>query len=141
MAIQFKASSKSADAPEIDDGVYPALFKGISEKVLDKSQYGNGEVWIWRGEVNDGGDLIDLEMMTSRSLNITSKTTPKAVKNLKGLLTKPEWAGFLEGEGFDAADLLDRPCQVEVIHNDNGWPQIAAFMPKVAKRKPAADDD
>ena len=141
MAIQFKASSKSADAPEIEDGRYAAIFKGVSEKVLTNSQYGNGEVWIWAFEVNDGGDLIDLEGLTSRSLNITSKTTPKAVKYLKGLLTKVEWAAFLEGEGFDAKALMDRKCQVDIEHNDNGWPQIVGIAAAAPKRKPVADED
>ena len=142
MTIQFKASSKSADAPEIDDGRYPAIFRGVAEKTLEKSQYGNGDVWIWAFEVNDGGDLLDLEAMTSRSLNTTSKTTPKAVRYLKGLLTKAEWAAFLEGQGFDAKSLMDRKCEVDVEHNDNGWPQIANVLPAPAgKRKAAPVDD
>ena len=149
MTIQFKASSKSADAPEIEDGLYQATFKGIVEKKFENSQYptepdGSSIGWLWQFELVDQGDLVDLDSVTSQNMNVTSKKVPGAVRNLKGLLTRAEWATFLDGEGFDAPALIGRKCQVQVENDEkSGWPRIIAViaMPTSKKKAAPVDDD
>ena len=129
MGITFNASSKSADAPDIEEGTYPADFESIAEDHIDKSQFGSGDIWVWRFTAYDQGDPVKVEATSSRNLNIKSKTTPTAVRYLKGLCTKQEFQAFLNGDGFDAEKLVGRRCQVEIEIKDSGWPKVVNVMP------------
>lgn len=146
MPLTLVASSKSADAPDIEEGRYPADFTGVAAKTLENSAFGNPDVFIWGFTAYDAGEPVSVEHMTSQSVNVKSKTTPKAVKVLKALLTKAEFQSWTEGE-INAADLqlVGRHCEVEIEINDNGWPKVVAVYaaPKAAKPKaePAAADE
>lgn len=129
MGVTFTASTKSAGAPEIEAGVYPADFDGVKEDFIENSQYGNGDIFAWSFTVYDQGDPVPVQGTTSRSLNTKSKTTPTAVRWLKAILTKSEYAQFEAGEGIDAGALLGRRVQVQIEIKDSGWPKVVNVLP------------
>lgn len=129
MGITFQASTKSADAPDIAEGVYTADFDGVRLDNIENSQFGNGDIFAWDFTVYDEGDPVKVQGTTSRSLNLKSKTTPTAVRWLKAMLTKAEWQKFEAGEGLDAEALDGRRVQVEIAIKDSGWPKIVNVMP------------
>jgi hypothetical protein len=133
----FQATSAAAEAPEIEAGIYDALFLGTEAKRIKGGQYTkdleNGDLkleWKFRllddeGEpLYDDGEPIDLTKLTGTGFNIASKTTPAEVKVLKALLTPGEFAAFEAGQGTDEEALLNRKVQVEVFVKENGWPGI-----------------
>lgn len=146
MGVQFAGSSKSANAPDIEENIYAARFDGVAAKVIEKSLYDpNSFVWTFTPFDENGAMLyseddpepITVEGLTSQSLNVKSKTTPKAVKWLKNLMTPAEFAQFEEGETpIDAEALSGRMCRISVVKNDAGWPKVEDVL-KAAK-KPAA---
>jgi hypothetical protein len=146
MGQTFHVSSKSADAPDIEPGVYDGKFDGIATKFITGGQYGDGDRWEWSftlldddGDVlYDGGDPLEITGLTSTSTNDKSKTLPKALRYFKALMTTAEYAAFLAGEGIDEDSLLGRVVQVEVAVKDNGWPSIANVLPPRAKRSSKA---
>jgi hypothetical protein len=135
MGLSFKASTKSASAPEFED-IEGALlrFEGVEEKVLDKSQF-DPEVFVWAFTVCDAdkkviyseGDPLTVDKLTSRSVNVKSKTTPGAVKVLKALMTKAEFAKFSDEDEDDKVgedELIGRFVKADIIHNESGYPAI-----------------
>lgn len=154
MGQVFTASTKSADAPELEAQIYDGLFVGVSKKTITGGQFGDGERFEWafklldddgeimyedREENPNFGDPIVVTGLTSLSTNILSKTTPRAVRYLKALMTPGEYAAFEAEEGVDADALIDRKVQVEVAIKDNGWPQVANVLPaRKARRSRAA---
>lgn len=149
MGIQFKGSSVSAGAPDIEAGVFDARFDGVEAKTLDKSKF-DPNVFIWHftlfqdgAVIYDDGDPIEVDGLTSQSMNTKSKTTPRAVKYLKGLLTPGEFAQFeaaaddAEADGLDAEALEGRMVQVVVSIKDSGWPQVDDVLPAKKVRKAA----
>lgn len=142
MGFTFQATSKSADAPNVDAGIYDARFDGVETKFVEGGQFGDGERFAWsftllddEGAVlYDDGDPIEIDGLTSMSTNTKSKTTPKAVRYLKALMTPEEFAGFENGNGVSADALIGRTVQVEVAIRDSGWPTIANVLPPRQKR-------
>lgn len=153
MGTTFKATAKSADAPNIEGGLYDGKFLGIETKFIEGGQYGDGERFVWpftlldddgavlRFEDGDReGEPIVADALTSMSLNTKSKTQPKAIRFAKALLTEAEFSEFEDedGEGVDmSADgpVAGRVAQVEVAIRDNGWPTIVNVLPKRKARK------
>jgi hypothetical protein len=142
MGIVFTATSKSADAPDIEAGIYDARCDGVAVKFITGGQFGDGDRFEWaftllddEGEVlYDDGDPVEITGLTSTSLNTMSKTTPRAVRYLKALLTPAEYAAFEAGEGIDEKSIVGKKVQVEVSIKDNGWPSIAGVLPARVKR-------
>ena len=145
MGTTFRATSKAADAPEVEPGVYDARFDGVESKFITGGQYGDGNRFEWSftlldddGDVMyDEGEPLEVTGLTSESTNILSKTTPRAVRYLKALMTPAEFATFSAGEGVDESALIGRVAQIEVSVKENGWPSIANVLPPRAKRKKA----
>lgn len=140
----FTATAKSADAPNIGDaGLFDGRFEGVSTKFVEGGQYGDGDRYVWNftlldddGEVlYDEGDPIVVDALTSMSLNTQSKTTPKAVRFLKALLSAADFAAFENGEGIDMDALVGTVAQVDVALRDNGWPTIVNVLPKRVARR------
>lgn len=138
----FAATSKSADAPNVDAGIYDARFDGVEKKFVEGGQFGDGDRLAWaftllddEGAVlYDDGEPLEIDGLTSMSTNVHSKTTPKAVRYLKALMTPEEFAGFSEGKGVPSGALIGRVVQVEVAIRDSGWPTIANVLPPRQKR-------
>lgn len=146
----FKATAKSADAPDIEAGLFDARFHGVEVKFIEGGMYGDGDRFVWPftlldddgAVLYDKGDPIDLDGLTSMSLNTKSKTQPKAVRFFKALATAEEFADFEDedGPGVDMSKdgpLAGRIAQVEVALRDNGWPTIVNVLPKRRARRQA----
>ena len=144
----FTATTKSADAPNVEAGIYDARFDSIEKKYMEGGQYGDGDRLQWSftllddagAVLYDDGDPLEIDGLTSLSLNILSKTTPKAVRYLKALMTPAEFAAFSDGDkSVSAADLIGRVVQVEVAIRDSGWPTIANVLPARKRRTSTAE--
>lgn len=154
---QLFASAKSADAPDIGEpGLFDAKFLGLSEKFIEGGQYGDGTRYVWlfnlldddgkvlyeeRAENPNHGDAIEVDALTSMSLNTQSKTTPKAVRFLKALCTPEEFAAFEDGKGVDTDALIGRKAQVEVTIRDSGWPTIVNVLAARKARRSSSSAD
>lgn len=147
MGLKVAATSKSAEAPDIDAGMYDARFEGVIAKELEKSQF-DPEVYVWTftlfeanpdtGKVEpiymeDDPEPLTVDRITSRSTNTKSKTEPGAVKVLKALMSDEEFTAFVNEEESDTDDLIGRMVQVQVVIKENGWPTVETVLP--AKRE------
>lgn len=157
----YQATSKAADAPDIESRVYDGSLVGVESKRIKGGRYTkdtvNGDLkleWTFALLDDDGtplredrdghenfGKAIKVSKLTGTGFNIASKTTPSEVLMLKALLTDAEFAAFENGEGTpdDEADvekggLLGRVAQVEVFVKENGWPGIGNVI-KARKRR------
>lgn len=149
----FTATSKSADAPDIEAGMYDATFDGVSVKFIEGGQYGDGDRFEWAftlldddgAVLYDEGDPVEVTALTSMSTNVASKTQPKAVRFLKALMEPKEFAAFEAGDGIEEKALLGRKVQVEIAINDNGWPKVVNVLPARQSRRSrgrsASEDD
>lgn len=148
----FSATTKSSDAPDVDPGIYDARFDGVEKKFITGGQFGDGDRLEWQftlldddgGVMYDAGDPLSVEGLTSMSTNVLSKTTPKAVRYLKALMTPEEFANFSDGKGVGASALIGRVVQVEVAIRDSGWPTVANVLPprqRRSSRSRAAEGD
>ena len=135
--LSFAGTTKAANAPDIGEGIFEAEFIGVEAKVLEESRF-DPEVYIWSFHLFDeDGDLIRhegealvVDRLTSRSLNVNSKTVQGAVKVLKALMTKAEFASFSEGGAIDASSLDRRRVKAVVTIRESGWPTIADVVKK-----------
>ena len=147
MGIALAGSTTSAGAPNIEAGIFPARFDGVSEKLVPGKF--SSEVYEWaftlldqNGAVlYDEGDPIEVTGLTSRSFNVASKTTPRAVRYLRALMSAAEFANFSAGSPIDSDALIGRLCQTLIAINDNGWPKVDDVIaaPKASgKNQPGA---
>jgi len=140
--LTFKATSKSAEAPDVEAGVYDARFDGVEAKTLEKSQF-DPEVFVWSftlfdddGKVlYDGGEPVVVDKITSQSTNTKARTTPGAVKVLKALMSAEEFEAFVNEEPIEAGELIGRKVQLQVIVKDNGWPAVEEVLPARRARR------
>src|SRR6187549_1407188 len=146
MGTMFAATTKSADAPDVAADIYDAKFEGVTTKFIEGGQYGDGERYVWLftlldddGSVlYDKGDPIQLDALTSMSLNRNSKTQPKALRYFYAVASPEERAAFDADEEVDMDALIGRKAQVEVAIRDNGWPTIVNVLPARGSRRRAA---
>jgi hypothetical protein len=140
--LTFTATSKAADAPDVEGGIYDGRFDGVSTKHIEGGMYGGGDRFEWSftllddsgAVLYDAGDPVVVTGLSSTSTNVASKTTPRAVRYLKALCTPAEFAAFEAGEGLDEKNLVGRVVQVEVAIKENGWPTIANVLPARKQR-------
>ena len=136
MGITFAGSTSSAGAPDVEAGVHDAVFQGVEATTIEKSQF-DPNVFEWSFGILDSdgeplyeeGEPVIVTGVTSRSVNVASKTTPRAVRWLKSILTAGEFAQFSAGEGFDADALIGRRVQLVVVIKDSGWPKVDDVLP------------
>lgn len=151
----YQASSKAADAPNIEAQVYDAAFLRTEAKRVKGGQYTkdtvNGDLkleWSFQLLDDDGdvlydeGEPVEVSKLTGTGFNIASKTTPAEVLILKALLTKAEFNAFEAGEGTpdDEKDMSEgglrgRIVQVEVFIKENGWPGVGSVIAARKARK------
>lgn len=148
MGTTFIATSKAAEAPNVEEGMYDARFDGTESKRVKGGLYTkdteNGDLKLeWKftllddegNELYDDGDPIELSKLTGIGFNIASKTVPQEVRVLKALLTPAEFAKFEAGEGVDEEAMVGRTVQVEVFVKENGWPGIGNVIAARKSRK------
>lgn len=149
----YQATSKAADAPDIEPAGYDLVFVRSEAKRVKGGQYTkdavNGDPKLELvfnvvsndedspGLIYDGGDPIEVSKLVGTGFNVTSKTTPSEVLFLKAILTAAEFAAFTEGKGTPDDEvnapegLVGRVVQGEVFVKENGWPGVGAlFAPK-----------
>jgi hypothetical protein len=145
----FEATSKSADAPDIEPGLYDATFEGVTKKFIEDGQFGDGDRYEWNftlldddgAVLYDGGDPLEVQGLTSMSFNPKSKTKPKALRYLSALMSAEEYATFTTGEvKISPDDLVGRKVQVDVAIRDSGWPTVVNVLParKARRARPTA---
>lgn len=147
MATTFTPTTKSADQPDIEAGMYDMRFDGTEQKRIKGGQYTkdtvNGDLKIEWGftlldddgaVMYDEGEPIELSKLTGMGFNIVSSTVPAEVKVLKALCTAAEFAKFEAGEGPKEADLIGRIVQGEVFIKPTGWAGIGNVLPPRVKR-------
>ena len=128
MGTTFTATSKAAEAPNVEEGMYDAVFTGVESKRVKGGLYTkdveNGDLKLEWGfqllddegnELYDGGDPVILSKLTGIGFNVASKTVPQEVRVLKALLSPAEFAKFEAGDGVDEESLKGRKVQVEVF--------------------------
>lgn len=145
---QFQATSKAAEAPDIEEAMYDGALIAVNSKLVKGGQYTRDTVngdpkleWVFNlldeeGKViYDKGEPVEVSKLTGTGFNIASKTVPQEVRVLKAMLTKAEYAAFENGEGTpdsdaDVADggLLGRKAQLEVFIKENGWPGVGNIV-------------
>lgn len=149
----YQATSKAADAPDIEAAGYDLVFVRSESKRVKGGQYTkdtvNGDLKLELifnvvsnddenpGLIYQDGDAVEVSKLVGTGFNVTSKTTPSEVLFLKAICTASEFAAFTEGKGSpdDEADapegLRGRVVQGEVFVKENGWPGVGAlFAPK-----------
>lgn len=142
MGVKLAGGTVSADAPDIEGGIYDARFDGVTAKEIEKSQF-DPKVYEWAFTLTedgavlyDKGEPIEVTGLSSRSLNLKSKTKPRAVRYSRALMTDVEYAQFEAGEEVDGDALEGRPCQVVIIIKESGWPAVDDVLPaKKARQK------
>jgi hypothetical protein len=151
--IIFQATSKAADAPDVEPGIYDARFDGVEAKLIKGGEYTKDTVngdpkfeWTFTlfedgAVLYDKGEPVEVNGLTSRSMNKASKTQPRALRYVRALLAaNPQALALFEAESkLNAKDMIGTMCQVEVAIKDSGWPSIANVLPaKTRKRRAAA---
>jgi hypothetical protein len=139
----LEATTKAADAPDVEPGLYDAKFLGVTKKFIEGGDYGNGDRYIWAfqlldddgAEMYDGGDPLIVDGLTSLSFNTTSKTKPKALRYMAAILSATEFDAWTAGDAkLDATELVGRIVQVEIFIRDNGWPSISNVLARRTRR-------
>lgn len=149
----FQATSKAAEAPNIEEGRYDLRFEGTQSKMVKTGKYVkdpvNGDPKLqWDfvpldddgSVIYDNGDPIELGILTGVGFNTASKTVPLEVKLLKALLTKEEFQTFLDGGGVKEEDIRGRIVSGEVFIKESGWPGVTDIVAKRTRRGAAAQD-
>jgi hypothetical protein len=149
----YQATSKAADAPDIEAAGYDLVFVRSEAKLVKGGQYtknkeqGDPKLELVfnlvsndddePGLIFEDGDAVEVSKLVGTGFNVTSKTTPSEVLFLKAICTASEFSAFVEGKGTpddekDApAGLRGRVVQGEVFVKENGWPGVGAiFAPK-----------
>ena len=154
-------TSSGGSAPQIEDGLYVARFNDIYYKVhedwaQEKDKFGKADDGgrfhfsftildeerkpVLLDDAEDPDETLDLEALTR---NMSSHEKANSYALLKGILTATEfaaWAASTPDSPADLSGVANRHVNVQVLHNDKGWPYIAqtvgpAKAPKVAPAK------
>lgn len=134
MGLTLQAKTGSSEAPNIEPGLYDARFDGIEAKVIESSAYDpNAFEWTFtlfdEGKaIYEDGEPVTVTGLTSQKINFGSKTTPKAVKWLKAIMTAAEFEAISSGDPVDADSLEGRMVQVQVETKDSGWPAVTGII-------------
>jgi len=149
----YQATSRAANAPDIEAAGYDLVFVRLEEKLIKGGQYlkdkvkGDPKLELFFNVVSnddenpglmyEDGEPIEVSRLVGVGFNTASKTVPGEVLFLKAISTAAEYAAFLEGgpspdDSIDApAGLVGRVVQGEVYVKDDGWPGVGAlFAPK-----------
>lgn len=158
MGLSFAGTTKSSEAPNVEDGRYPAKFTGITPKavagtfsVIDKDAKGieipNSLEWGFdlydpedpKKRLIDEGETVEVTGLTSMNMNVRSnKAVPP--RWFKGLMTAEEYARFEAGEKVDAEEIEGRMCQVDVEVKDSGWPKVVNVVKAKASKVKTSEE-
>lgn len=164
MPISMNASTPSV--PDVEDGIYDAVLLSIGTKYVTGGKFGDGFTtdddegnkvnrFTWNfGLRDDNGDplfdeesdeAIEVDMLTGLQFFAKAKNQSKQVRAMKALMTGREFESWVNGdEAPTQAELIGRPCQVEIGTNENGYPRVNNVLPARkarASRRAAATDE
>lgn len=149
--MNIPAPVAGGSAPEIQDGLYVARFNDITYRVVESFKTEKDKF----GKVDDGGrfdfgaTVLDDERKPvllpeaespEDTLDLRQAKSVKVFSNddrsnshfyLKGLLTPSEFASWLASTPeapVDLSHVAGREVNIQVSHNEKGWPQIEAFL-------------
>lgn len=148
--MNIPAPVASGSAPEIEDGLYVAQFVDITYRVVDQFKTDRDKF----GKPDDGGrydfiatildsdgnpvlmdeedPTVTLDLRQAKSVKLfSSDERSNSYAYLKGILTPAEFQSWLVSTADDPVDLskvAGRKVNVQVGHNEKGWPQIEAFL-------------
>jgi hypothetical protein len=152
------APTASGSIPEIEDGLYVARFNDITQRVVeafktDKDKFGKPDDGVrfdfsatilddegqpvLRSDAEDPDQTLDLRQAKSVKV-FSSDERSNSYFYLKGILTPGEFQSWLNSTPENPVDLsgvAGRLVNVQVTHNDKGWPQIEAFLGPAKKGK------
>jgi len=157
MGFNIPAPVAGGDIPEIEDGLYKARFDDINMRVVEsfiteKDKFGKpddgtrfdflatilddeGEPALKNAEDPDSGEM---QLRQAKSVkSFSSDDRANSYFYLKGILTPSEFAAWLASTAENPVDLsgvAGRVVNVQVSHNEKGWPQIEAFLGPVGKK-------
>lgn len=146
-------SASGGTPPTIEDGLFVVRFNDIYHKVheawaTDKDKFGKPDdggrfhfnttvlddnrqpvlLADVKDEVDDPTLEFEIEALTR---NMSSHEKANSYAFLKGILTPAEFALWLASTPSNPADLsgvANREVNVQISHNEKGWPQIEAFL-------------
>ena len=128
-------ATAGGDTPkkQLPTGLHPAILIWI----IDIGQ--QETPWGWKPRVMFTFELpkqvIEIEgegfkpMVHSEEISPFIWETSNLGKFLQG------WFGKLPKEAFDLKKLLGKPCMLNIIHKDNGYPKINSISPPTAEAK------
>jgi len=110
--------------PQLEDGeTYDAAISKVEDEDGVETQWGEKDRYVITFDVRDGTRLVELRARYNKSM------WPKS--NYFKLLTTLDPDNF-DGIGYDADDLVDKPCRVLIEHtkDDIGgvWDNIANVL-------------
>lgn len=126
----FQATTKAAEAPEVDEGMFDGIVVAVANKRVKGGQYTKDTVngdpkleWgfmllddegallaqgdtLSDGSANENaGKPIEVSKLTGVGFNTKATTVPQEIRMLKAVLTKAEYAQFEAGEPTPDSDV------------------------------------
>lgn len=141
MAIIATGKPKREPIPE---GIYPAICTRVIDLGEQTSKmFGNTAhkvLFCWEvPAVTIEVDGVQMPKMVSREFTVSLGEK----SNLKPFLQSWRGKSFTEEEieGFDLKNILGAPCQLQIVHNENGYENInvMAMVKGMEKPKPATE--
>jgi hypothetical protein len=124
LKVSTNGSTAFAPAPE---GVHRAVCISVIDLGTQNDVTYNKEKrkillqWELVDEAMDDGRPF----IVSRRYNLSLFESSDLRKDLERWLSKK----FKEDDDFDVAELLGRPCQIQIIHNKKGYADVSAVLP------------
>lgn len=131
MALIAKASGGSI-APQLEEGVYT----GICTRLIDIGEQFNDKYGKINHRIKIGWDIVGetIQLADGSEVNRTMHKEYTLSLHDRSALRKDlqAWRGKAftqdELEGFDLKQILGAPCQLQIIHNDKKYADIATIM-------------
>lgn len=147
MPFYLPTAKAGAGAPDVEDGLALARLDKIEERlveewVTDSDKYGNpNDGWV----IDLSFTLVDMDReviyqdgdpITLRQAKVCKRASGMGKKSnlyayVRGMMTPQEFA-LIEAatpeEPVDSSFIFGRVYNVQISHNDNGWPQVEAVI-------------
>lgn len=136
-------TSKGTSTKPIPEGVYEAVCVGLYDIGTQRNEWYDKDiemvVIVWeipelRIKIERDGEELDLPRVISQKYTNSIHPKSKLCAHLEG------WRGkrFTDEErrGFSLIKVLGVSCQLQILHNDKGYANVATLMPLKKKITP-----